>query len=724
MVLFRIHWLPLLAAIGSAFAEENSLLDSSVTDARSFDPARTKNQCASVNADGVYSADYACNSLMMPQVWQKPIQGGTEDDADYDLVIIGGGIGAMYLVNRLLLSFEANNQEPPKIALYERSDRIGGRLVSGYGSGSLGLSVIPKTVNDDLSDALPLQEYGGMRVDPYKYPLTFNKVIEMGKKVYGEDKCLSQDELAELGRPRDNGCPAMFVRMQVGQVRYANYGTNLGILDSSTVKTKTERKYCESDIATNAGSPFDNCIQLALAANKYWLKQPGGAGTRDFKTGMDEACKDCKNGMEGFCDLCKKFEPNYAPAVISCSGYDQPSSMAFGFMISLLNEVVDVEETTHLYLIRGGYQRFAQGLGQSTVGQVAPQFGRTMTGISVKGASSTQDLATAQSAKISDPVDYDTVPDSQTIVNTFDDGSSVTSRATYMTMLPYDLAATEGMQPWEETLKKTLRPALASKIVLGWKDKAKAPPAILNTTSCVQGECQRYIFDGDSNTGWMLRQFWLWDANTIMIYDVGDVNTNEVKYPATNIQEIAKKEGMDALMKIIMTQLRNVTGIDIEDPDWARLQPWTSGNLNFWLDETTASQTASALARPLGLSNPVFYGNSEAAGNPELHGWAEGALQQVENNLPALAKYLGLKGDIIPADKSGYMANNTKILEELHVKTCSGDKTSSSLPKPTTDGTVSMTGANEVLADDSGSAARDIKVLALIVAAMLPVFLA
>jgi len=69
--------------------------------------------------------------------------------------------------------FQRKNQEPPKIALFERTDLLGGRLQSGYASGALGLSVAPRLPNN--AEGLPLQEYGGMRIDPYRYPLIFNK---------------------------------------------------------------------------------------------------------------------------------------------------------------------------------------------------------------------------------------------------------------------------------------------------------------------------------------------------------------------------------------------------------------------------------------------------------------------------------------------------------------------------------------------------------------------
>lgn len=53
---------------------------------------------------------------------------------------------------------------------------------------------------------------------------------------------------------------------------------------------------------------------------------------------------------------------------------------------------------------------------------------------------------------------------------------------------------------------------------------------------------------------------------------------------------------------------------------------------------------------------PVFYANSEAAPRGEMHGWVQGGWEMVEDNLPDLAKYLGLtknltRYDPIPDEK-------------------------------------------------------------------------
>ena len=94
---------------------------------------------------------------------------------------------------------------------------------------------------------------------------------------------------------------------------------------------------------------------------------------------------------------------------------------------------------------------------------------------------------------------------------------------------------------------------------------------MLNSTSCVQSTCERYNFDGDTDNDWMIRQFLLWDQHTVMIYDVGDKSTDDFKYPAYTIQEIAVEKGMGYLVNELMTRICDVTKLDIPNPDWAHL---------------------------------------------------------------------------------------------------------------------------------------------------------
>ena len=109
-------------------------------------------------------------------------------------VIVGGGASGVYMANRLVEEFKKQGQPPPVIALAERSDDVGGRLMSARGSGGLGLAVDQL---DAESKNIPPEEYGGMRIDPYRYRLVWDKIIEFGQAIYGEDQCLKFEDCLE-----------------------------------------------------------------------------------------------------------------------------------------------------------------------------------------------------------------------------------------------------------------------------------------------------------------------------------------------------------------------------------------------------------------------------------------------------------------------------------------------------------------------------------------------
>lgn len=204
--------LPVVAALSLAHnveAQDNDPL--------SFTPESLVCEAPDRNPDrhDIYSLDYSCDSLFGPSAWQKKKEDG---DVDYDLIIIGGGIGGAYLVNRLIEEFEKKGQEPPKIALFERAPTVGGRLMSAFGAGPLGLGVPER--NPDMEE-FPLQEYGGMRIDPYRYPLIYHKVVQEGKHLYGDENCLTVNECMEAYPFGTNCCPVSKTNCNTGGVALA-----------------------------------------------------------------------------------------------------------------------------------------------------------------------------------------------------------------------------------------------------------------------------------------------------------------------------------------------------------------------------------------------------------------------------------------------------------------------------------------------------------------------
>jgi len=78
-----------------------------------------------------------------PDVWQENnCWNDPNASAVDDMVIIGAGIGGAYVANQLRFNKEHN----ATIALLEAGMNVGGRLMSAFHSGALGLSVQPLTI--------------------------------------------------------------------------------------------------------------------------------------------------------------------------------------------------------------------------------------------------------------------------------------------------------------------------------------------------------------------------------------------------------------------------------------------------------------------------------------------------------------------------------------------------------------------------------------------------
>lgn len=518
-----------------------------------------------------------------------------------------------------------------------------------------------------------------MRVDPNVYPLVFNKIIETGQAIYGNENC---KPVSECTTNNLNCCPDMLARMEVGLVRYATTRTDLGIASNSSISMQSEVYFVEgsdevrtdpqatgTNIANGVGSPFDNCVQLAAATDNYYKNNNLTEGL--WKDNVNTFCDNCEEAGPGNCELCDKFPGDAkVEAPISCSGYDvfSPETAQTSDIVSLMKEVLNVEGQTHLYLIREGFQRFMQGLlfVNDTI-PVAPIYGKQLTSLELESGEDVTELSTRQIESISPtPLDADEKPSPTTVNLGFADGSTIRAKSAYLTMLPYDLPQVQGFAPWNATIGTYMSPGQAVKLVLGWADAADAPPAMLNLTSCIEEKCNRLILDGPAEDDWTIRQFWLWDPKTIMVYDISPKTsgTNQ-RYAGTNLVDLAQEQGMDAMIQKVMKDLRNATKVDIPDPQWGRLKPWPEGNLlPGWLPTNPATNIsgptfATYIQRPLGADVPVYYGNSETSTNGANHGWAEGAAENVEDMLPSLLKQFGVtdyekKGpDNLPRDQRG-----------------------------------------------------------------------
>ena len=335
----------------------------------------------------------------------------------------------------------------------------------------------------------------------------------------------------------------------------------------------------------------------------------------------------------------------------------------------VLPQVVNIEGNTHLYLFVNGYQRLAQSLLQGTyekpdaqsyaINDVAPSLQKKLIAIGIGNGSFEQSverancLATKQAARFSGvqsppapqcgPVDP-----KEPIRMKFEDGSFTSSSIAYLTPLPYDMLAIDGMQPWCEVIKKVAVPNLAFKANLVWNNFSIAKA--LNLTPCVEiengrangGYCDRLILDGPKggDDPQLVRQAWLWDDKQILLYSVGSEGS-----PAANAIN-KQAHNMTDFVHRVVNQIQDALpqNITIPRPAWVRTKSQPMGALmSNWATDLTTDQESEAnelFRRPFGDEVRVFYGNSEMAKNGNNHGWAEGAFEMANQSLPEIVDEL------------------------------------------------------------------------------------
>ena len=220
LMLMLLATLPALSTAASDFTSF-----SGDTKCSSQPPTSAVKGASNVN----YALDYVCDSLQPPSGWQKMNDDGV---AQYDVAIVGAGMGGIYIISRLHEEYVLNRSLPmPKVALFERSNMAGGRLMSGFGGGGLGLGVGPYD-HYFVANPPPIPEYGGMRVDPDLYPLLYNRILYYSHLRFGPGTCNQTCNNADWWKQGENCCPKMLSRMEVGAVRYARGLDTDAIVDS------------------------------------------------------------------------------------------------------------------------------------------------------------------------------------------------------------------------------------------------------------------------------------------------------------------------------------------------------------------------------------------------------------------------------------------------------------------------------------------------------------
>lgn len=576
------------------------------------------------------------------------LQDGKDNHFEYDLAIIGGGVQAAYLVNELM-----KTKPDAKIAVFEKGNHMGGRLMSAYGAGALGLGV------NDPSMKTPPPEYGGMRIDPAGHWLVWDAIEEVVKHDYPDMRCgrKGQTKIAPID-------PNLYDKFSEED---RTFGT-VGDCDDYMVKmTTAEMRYAVNEKADPAnfgeylmGARMDDdgaihatCLSMIghtqTYIDGYMTAQEQTENTLD--QAVNQACTNCVKVSQEFCDICAKF-PQPGKNLVSCIGYDDLTQ------VPVASSIVDAAVVTgqgkyncqknqgstdncaNLYLFRYGAQAFAQSLLNINKA-VGPIYGKNLVSVSIEGQD-VKSLAAKQANSVAGSKDNqksETPTATGRVSLRFGDNSVAVAKAVYMTMLPFDMIEVDGLEAWTKPMFEGMLPFGATKLFISWADGM--PKAISDAT---KSGGVRLVTDGD-RAGQMARQIFFWDENTILVYQTAPMDND---LPANVMQQMIQNEGMDQMIGGTMAQLQSAFRTEFRKPTWARVKAWGNGALSYYrpgCGTLKADPIAfqSRVQRPLGQEMPVFYGSSEISaggGGSQGTGWVMGSFMEVQLHLKAILDFI------------------------------------------------------------------------------------
>ena len=125
-----------------------------------------------------FGRNFQCNAQLPPSTWSNThVEIG---EAQYDVALVGAGIGTAYVLIELKRRLGNEAFLKLKIGIFEKGDHAGGRLMSAFGGGALGLAVSPA----ESQYHYPEPEYGGMRIDARAHPRIWNLVQQENHKLW------------------------------------------------------------------------------------------------------------------------------------------------------------------------------------------------------------------------------------------------------------------------------------------------------------------------------------------------------------------------------------------------------------------------------------------------------------------------------------------------------------------------------------------------------------
>lgn len=606
-------------SIDKGFTEVLAKLDSKPTDDESY-------------SDDRYAPPF--EKYLSPQ--RNPVE--------YDLAIIGGGVGGAYVLNTVRKSMTPEKFNKLKIGIFEKTNHIGGRLISNWEPASL--------AQTDYKVEHPM-EYGGMRVSPVDHFLVWDALEEVAR---AKGLMCARNNSTGTNSANDSmeKIPPLRDVLDEDKIPFKNLGRT-SACDEFMVLQHTHRlryftSYEKASETARSSSLFDNgditeeCLGLTQIPQLYQKENNWPAGYSlakaiDFSCQKDECMKITEKTLPSklsACDYCDKFRTanNVYPIgdqFVSCMGYDSVGETEAGAGLATASFMVgrgggnclttidsalhgkDTPNCKSLYFWRQGAQQFTKDLmnlnnmraSTTTVSAVAPfgpSFNKKLVGLTYGDDESTRNLAVQQARKTQDAKGKGTVYTKQggnkltgKVQLDFEDGSRVNAKAVYLTLMPYDLYKLPTLAPWRDPIRQAIDSGFAQKLFMQWNEGL--PKLLLNST---KGGTIRLILDGTPGET-LARQVFMWDERSILVYDVaasmhdenGTIQDKSKKQAAIAmhdlLRESGKGKGLQAVADKITMQLRVAHGVPKGDPDnvfptptYVGTKEWKDGSLGHY----------------------------------------------------------------------------------------------------------------------------------------------
>mmetsp|Transcript_814 Transcript_814/g.1152 ORF Transcript_814/g.1152 Transcript_814/m.1152 type:complete len:1092 (+) Transcript_814:51-3326(+) len=529
-------------------------------------------------------------------------------EVSYDVAIIGGGVSGLFSALRL-----KENDCNLKVAVFESSDHVGGRLVS-----------IPAPLTDNRI----ITEFGGMR-----FPTKFRHTSKIVKEL----------ELEKIEFPVDNDDNPFYVRGRNGKFKSLKKPSRVKeIFNMSNVS--------RNDIKKDGG------LLIALLAHLGWQKDPptDRLGRNELRTflktvRLDEdgelststSSGELLSEMSIYQLWLKVYGLEALKYQVAISGYFSPWG-DWNAVDAIVDNLSDFGKDVNYFRLKDGYQSLVEKMKEKFCDMGGKVFlGKKLNSFSRRGNNAfyldfgednplvASNLILAMPRKCLSSIESASLeaPEVQRMIQ------SVKPKPFFKLFLCYDKVW------WDKSLHGRSISTLPIRQCYYWQ------------VDEVTGRAVIMFYDDGSDP-----DFWAAILDRDRDSDVQDT------WVGNRVADNVKLEAHRQFAKLM-----NVDPDKVPKPYAASCASWTSeskfgGAVNFWLPKVDSQEIIDTIIQPIPDARLFICGSAYS----NYQGWVEGALETADS---MLAKKFGLKPFLSPLDSLKIQASNlSKKVDRVYVE--------------------------------------------------------